>query len=80
MLQYGPPGCGKTYFARAIAGESGAAFFNVGFHDMLNLYVGNSERNVRRLFETARAHRPAILFIDELDSLSRKRDLMRKAT
>lgn len=79
MLLYGPPGCGKTYFARAIAGECGAAFFNVGIHDILNLYVGNSERNVRRLFETARAHRPSILFIDELDALGRKRDLMRNS-
>jgi SpoVK/Ycf46/Vps4 family AAA+-type ATPase len=77
ILLYGPPGCGKTYFAKAIAGECDAAFFNVGIHDILNLYVGNSERNVQRLFATARAQRPAILFIDELDALGRKRDLMR---
>jgi len=77
LLLYGPPGCGKTYFAKAVAGECGAAFFNVGIHDILNLYVGNSERNMRRLFETARSNKPAILFIDEIDALGRKRELMR---
>lgn len=77
MLLYGPPGCGKTYFARAIAGECGAAFFHVGIHDILNLYVGNSERNIHRLFETARAHRPSIVFIDELDALCKRRDQLR---
>jgi len=76
-LLYGPPGCGKTHFAKAVAGECGAAFFNVGIHDILNLYVGNSERNVRKLFETARSNKPAILFVDEIDALGRKRDLMR---
>lgn len=77
LLLYGPPGCGKTHFAKAVAGECGAAFFNVGIHDILNLYVGNSERNMRRLFETARSNKPAILFIDEIDALGRKRELMR---
>lgn len=77
MLLYGPPGCGKTYFAKAVAGECGAAFFAVGIHDILNLYVGNSERNVRKLFESARAQRPSILFIDEIDALGRKRELVR---
>lgn len=77
MLLYGPPGCGKTFFARAIAGECGAAFFHVGIHDILNMYVGNSERNIHRLFETARAHRPAIVFIDELDALCKRRDQLR---
>lgn len=77
MLLYGPPGCGKTHFAKAIAGECGAHFFNVGIHDILNMYMGNSERNVRALFESARARTPAIVFIDELDALGRKRELMR---
>lgn len=80
ILLYGPPGCGKTYFAKAIAGECEATFFNIGIHDILNLYVGNSERNVSKLFDTARASRPAILFIDELDALGRKRDLMRHSS
>lgn len=77
LLLYGPPGCGKTHFAKAVAGECGAAFFVVGIHDILNLYVGNSERNVRKLFETARRSKPAILFVDEIDALGRKRELMR---
>ena len=80
LLLYGPPGCGKTWFARAIAGECGASFFNVGIHDILNLYVGNSERNIHRLFESARSHRPSLLFIDEIDALGRKRDLMRHSS
>lgn len=80
ILLYGPPGCGKTYFAKAIAGECEATFFNIGIHDILNLYVGNSERNVRKLFDTARASKPAILFLDELDALGRKRDLMRHSS
>lgn len=77
ILLYGPPGCGKTYFARAIAGECGAAFFQVGIHDILNMYVGNSERNIHRLFETARTQRPAIVFVDELDALCKRRDQLR---
>ena len=80
LLMYGPPGCGKTWFARALAGECDAAFFNVGIHDILNLYVGNSERNVHQLFEAARAHKPALLFIDEFDALGRKRELMRHSS
>ncbi len=79
ILLYGPPGCGKTWFARAIAGECQAAFFCIGLHDILNMYVGNSERNVFRLFDTVRKHRPAIIFIDEVDALGRKRDLSRNA-
>lgn len=79
ILLYGPPGCGKTWFARAIAGECQAAFFCIGLHDILNMYVGNSERNVFRLFDTARRHRPATIFIDEVDALGRKRDLSRNA-
>lgn len=79
ILMYGPPGCGKTWFARAIAGECKAAYFSIGLHDILNMYVGNSERNVFRLFEAARKHRPAIMFIDEIDALGRKRDLSRNA-
>ncbi|BBP44529.1 ATP-binding protein [Thiosulfativibrio zosterae] len=77
LLLYGPPGCGKTYFARAIAGECGAAFFNVSIHDILDMYLGNSEKNIQSLFATARAQRPAVIFIDEIDALGRKRELMR---
>lgn len=80
VLLYGPPGCGKTHFARAIAGECGAAFFNVGIDAILDMWLGNSEKNVARLFAAAREHRPAVLFIDELDALGRRRDLLRTSS
>jgi SpoVK/Ycf46/Vps4 family AAA+-type ATPase len=73
-ILYGPPGCGKTFFAKAIAGECDANFYNVGIHDILNMWMGNSERNVHNLFEAARKDAPAILFIDEIDALARKRE------
>jgi SpoVK/Ycf46/Vps4 family AAA+-type ATPase len=77
LLLYGPPGCGKTWFARAIAGECEASFFNVGIGEILDMYVGNSEKNIHALFETARQHKPAVIFIDEIDALGRKRELLR---
>ena len=77
ILLYGAPGCGKSYFARAIAGECNASFYNIGIDQILDMYVGNSEKNIRALFETARANRPCIVFIDEIDALGRKRELLR---
>lgn len=77
ILLYGAPGCGKSYFARAIAGECGAAFYNIGIEQILDMYVGNSEKNIKALFDTARASRPAVIFIDEIDALGRKRELLR---
>ncbi|ENM5742687.1 ATP-binding protein [Vibrio metoecus] len=56
LLLYGPPGCGKTYFARAIAGECHAAFFNVSIDDILDMYLGNSEKNIQALFAMAREY------------------------
>lgn len=79
ILLYGPPGCGKSYFARAIAGECDAAFYNIGIDDILDMYVGNSEKNIKAMFETARAHRPAVIFIDEIDALGRKRELLKNS-
>jgi vacuolar protein-sorting-associated protein 4 len=73
VLLYGPPGTGKTHIARAIAGESGCAFFSVSAADLVNKYVGQSERLVRALFSMARARRPAIIFIDEIESIVRAR-------
>jgi AAA+ superfamily predicted ATPase len=70
LLLYGPPGCGKTLLARAIAGECQAAFVPVGISDVLNMWIGESERNLAALFEKARAQRPAVLFFDELDALA----------
>jgi len=73
LLLWGPPGCGKTFIARAIAGELGAGFIAVGLHDILDMYLGNSERNLHAIFENARRHTPAVLFLDEVDALGLKR-------
>ncbi len=73
ILLYGPPGCGKTYLARATAGESKATFFAVGLHDVMDMWMGNSEKNVHQVFEAARGAAPAILFIDEVDALGGSR-------
>lgn len=70
LLLYGPPGCGKTLIARAIAGECQASFIAVGISEILNMWIGESERNLAAIFEKARAQRPAVLFFDELDALA----------
>lgn len=77
ILLYGAPGCGKSYFARAIAGECNASFYNIGIEDILDMYVGESEKNIKSLFDTARENRPAVIFIDEIDALGRKRELLK---
>jgi SpoVK/Ycf46/Vps4 family AAA+-type ATPase len=77
LLLYGPPGCGKTFVARAVAGELGAKFLPVGLSDVLDMWIGNSERNLHEIFEQARRNRPCVLFFDEIDALGRKRSLMR---
>ncbi|MEJ3655695.1 ATP-binding protein [Actinomycetes bacterium KLBMP 9759] len=73
LLLYGPPGCGKTFIARAVAGELGANFFNVGIADVLDIYTGASERNLAQIFEAARRAAPCVLFLDEVDALGQKR-------
>lgn len=73
LLLYGPPGCGKTFIARAVAGELGAHFFAVGLHDVLDMWIGASERNLHAIFETARRNTPCVLFLDEVDALGQKR-------
>lgn len=70
ILLYGPPGCGKTMIARAIANECQAEFIPVGISDVLNMWVGESERNLAAMFDKARAQTPAVLFFDELDALA----------
>jgi SpoVK/Ycf46/Vps4 family AAA+-type ATPase len=70
VLLYGPPGCGKTMMARAIATECGAQFVSVGISDILNLWIGESERNLANLFRNARENKPCVLFFDELDALA----------
>lgn len=77
LLLYGPPGCGKTYIARAIAGELGAKFLSVGLSDVLDMWLGQSEKNLHEIFETARRSKPCVLFFDEIDAMGRKRSLMR---
>ncbi|MGH2840347.1 MAG: AAA family ATPase, partial [Solirubrobacteraceae bacterium] len=73
ILLYGPPGCGKTLMARALAGEAGAAFYSISGSDFVEMYVGIGARRVRDLFKDAREEAPAIVFIDELDSVGRRR-------
>ncbi|MFC5824919.1 ATP-binding protein [Nonomuraea insulae] len=79
VLLYGPPGAGKTHLARAAAGELGASFVNVGLADILDMYVGSSERNLHATFDMARRNRPCVLFFDEVDALAARRSDMRQA-
>ncbi|MDR1245631.1 MAG: ATP-binding protein [Clostridiales Family XIII bacterium] len=69
LLLYGPPGCGKTFIAKATAGECGAHFRSIGIADVLGSYMGESERNLRDIFSSARARKPCVLFFDEIDTL-----------
>ncbi|HMT89705.1 MAG TPA: ATP-binding protein, partial [Dermatophilaceae bacterium] len=80
ILLYGPPGCGKTFIGRAIAGELGAHFIDVGLSDILDMYIGQSERNLHELFEVARRNAPVVIFLDEVDALGQKRSLTRHST
>jgi SpoVK/Ycf46/Vps4 family AAA+-type ATPase len=77
LLMYGPPGCGKTHLARATAGEVQAGFLSVGINDVLDMWIGNSERNLHELFEQARRNAPCVLFFDEVDALGASRSDMR---
>eukprot|EP00602_Paraphysomonas_sp_CaronLab_P006566 CAMPEP_0185034794 /NCGR_PEP_ID=MMETSP1103-20130426/24979_1 /TAXON_ID=36769 /ORGANISM="Paraphysomonas bandaiensis, Strain Caron Lab Isolate" /LENGTH=862 /DNA_ID=CAMNT_0027571585 /DNA_START=61 /DNA_END=2649 /DNA_ORIENTATION=+ len=73
VLFYGPPGCGKTLLAKAIANECGANFISIKGPELLTMWFGESEANVRDLFDKARAAAPCILFFDELDSIAKAR-------
>jgi peroxin-1 len=73
LLLYGYPGCGKTLLASAVAGECGLNFISVKGPEILNKYIGASEKSVRDLFERAQAARPCVLFFDEFDSIAPKR-------
>jgi SpoVK/Ycf46/Vps4 family AAA+-type ATPase len=77
LLLYGPPGCGKTFIARAVAGELGARFMAVSFADVVDMHLGQSERNIREIFAVARRHAPCVLFLDEVDAIGQKRSQLR---
>jgi AAA+ superfamily predicted ATPase len=77
LLLWGPPGCGKTFIARATAGELGADFYDVGLSDVLDMWIGSSERNLSSVFDVARRNRPCVLFFDEVDALGQKRTQLR---
>jgi len=77
IMLYGPPGCGKTYIARAVAGECSAEFFDIKITDIYNKYYGESEKSIHDIFEIAResaGENPSIVFIDEIDAIGSRRD------
>ncbi|MFO0811128.1 MAG: ATP-binding protein [Gemmataceae bacterium] len=80
ILMYGPPGCGKTWLARATAGEVKASFLAVGINDILDMWLGQSERNLHELVEQARRSRPCVLFFDEVDALAASRSDLRQSS
>ena len=80
ILLYGPPGCGKTYIARATAGQVNARFISVGLNDILDMWIGNSEKNLHEIFEVARQNTPCVLFFDEIDALGASRSDMKQSS
>jgi AAA+ superfamily predicted ATPase len=79
LMLYGPPGCGKTFIARATAGELGAKFLAVGLAEVLDMWLGQSERHVQEIFNTARRNAPCVVFLDELDAIGQKRSNLRSS-
>jgi SpoVK/Ycf46/Vps4 family AAA+-type ATPase len=77
LLFYGPPGVGKTYLARATAGEAGLHFVAVGIEEVLDMWLGQSEKKLHELFAAARRQAPAVLFFDEVDALGGRRSGLR---
>ena len=80
LLLYGPPGCGKTLVARAVAGELGACFLSVALSDVLDAWMDESESNVERLFDLARRKAPCVVFLDEVDALGQRRSHLKQST
>lgn len=74
IIMYGPPGCGKTFIAKASAGECGASFLTLKVGEILSKWLGESEKNIKLAFEAARQYQPSILFFDEIDAIGGKRD------
>jgi SpoVK/Ycf46/Vps4 family AAA+-type ATPase len=79
ILLFGPPGCGKTHLARATAGEAKCGFLAVGIHEVLDMWMGQSEKKLHSLFEQARRRAPCILFFDEVDALGASRSDLRQS-
>ncbi|MCL4141884.1 UNVERIFIED_CONTAM: hypothetical protein GTU68_010205 [Idotea baltica] len=79
ILLYGPPGCGKTFISKATAGEIDAQFISVGINEILDMWIGNSEKNLHDIFESARGHKPCVLFFDEIDALGANRTDLKKS-
>lgn len=80
ILLFGPPGTGKTLMARAVANETGAFFFLINGPEIMSKMAGESESNLRKAFEEAEKNSPAIIFIDEIDSIAPKREKVRTKT
>ena len=80
ILLYGPPGCGKTFIAKATAGAVKAKFISVSLNDILDMWIGNSEKNLHEIFELARVNTPCVLFIDEIDALGASRSDMKQSS
>lgn len=80
ILLYGPPGCGKTFIARATAGQVNARFISVSLNDILDMWMGNSEKNLHNIFELARENAPCVLFFDEIDALGASRSDMKQSS
>lgn len=80
ILLYGPPGCGKTFLAKATAGQVNAKFINVGLNDILDMWIGNSEKKLHEVFELARNNTPCVLFVDEIDALGASRIDMKQSS
>lgn len=80
ILLYGPPGCGKTFLAKATAGQVKSRFISVGLNDILDMWIGNSEKNLHEIFELARDNTPCVLFFDEIDALGASRSDMKQSS
>lgn len=80
ILLYGPPGCGKTFIAKATAGQVNAKFISVSLNDILDMWIGSSEKNLHEIFELARNNTPCVLFIDEIDALGASRSDMKQSS
>ncbi len=77
LMLWGPPGCGKTFLARAVAGHLGVSFGSVGIEAVLDRWLGSSERNLAALFRAAREDQPCVLFLDEVDAIGQRRSRLR---